>query len=203
MYKEILLPFGSKNPCPSGAGFFKRAVFFLFLLIALSSCGYHHGFRSELQPFPEGRGARPDASDPLGTISIPVFVNTTFEPLLEKRITDVFKETFLTRGWEVTDGSGETGWLLTGLVQRFERIPISLQLTGRAQEYRIKVALEYTVVRSGTLPGPKRVIEASAEYIASPEPLLDRAAQDRAIREAGRRLAEQVADLIRMENGRE
>jgi len=160
----------------------RRAL--LLLLLSLAGCGFHNGIRSDVP-----------SSDQ--TIAIPVFENATFEPLLEKWVSESFKETFLRQGWRVVADSDQAPLTLSGRVTRFDRIPISLNRIGQAQEYRITIGLEYTLLpKEGGRSKEKDHAEASAEYIANPDPLSDRAAQDRAIREAGQDLAERVADLI-------
>lgn len=162
----------------------RRAI--LLLLLSLAGCGYHSGIRSEM-------------SSPDQTIAIPVFENATFEPLLEKRVGESFKETFLRQGWHVVAQPHQARLTLSGRVTRFDRTPVSLNRIGQAQEYRITIGLEYTLLpKEGDQSKRKDHAEASAEYIANPDPISDRAAQDRAIREAGRRLAERVAHLIRV-----
>lgn len=167
----------------------------LLILVALAGCGYHHGFRSDLQPFPEGHGIRSDPAS-FQQIAIPVFENLTFEPLLEKRVHEIFKETFVTRGWKVVD-LDQASTVLSGKINRFERAPIALNLQSQAEEYRIKVGLALTLgSKEGSAPPQKIDAEGSAEYIARTDPAEDRAGQDRAIREAARRLAERAADLL-------
>ncbi len=163
----------------------RRAI--LLLLVSLAGCGYHSGIRSEM--------ASPDR-----TIAIPVFENATFEPLLENRVSEGFKETFLRQGWQVVAKPDQAPLTLSGRVIRFDRVPISLNRIGQAQEYRITIGLEYAFLSSKETPPSKQKdhAEASAEYIASSDPITDRVAEDRAIREAGRRLAERVADLRNM-----
>lgn len=160
----------------------RRAI--LLLLLSLAGCGYHSGVRSEIT-----------SSDQ--TIAIPVFENATFEPLLEKRVSESFKETFMRRGWQVVAHSHQAPLTLSGRVTRFDKIPISLNRIGQAQEYRITIGFEYTLLsKESNQSKQKDHAEASAEYIANTDPISDRAAQDRAIREAGQHLAEQVTDLM-------
>ena len=159
----------------------RRAI--LLLVLSLAGCGYQSGIRSEIT-----------SSDQ--TIAIPIFENATFEPLLERQVAESFKETFLRQGWRVVAHSDQAPLTLSGRVIRFDRVPISLNLIGQALEYRITIGLEYTFLpKTGDPPKQKDHAEASAEYIANPDPLADRAAEDRAIREAGLRLAERVVDL--------
>ncbi|MBI3804843.1 MAG: hypothetical protein HY282_13890 [Nitrospirae bacterium] len=155
----------------------------LLLIIGLFGCGYS--------------AANHPTVDPGREISIPIFENGTFEPLLEQRVTESFKETFLRRGWKVTGKRDQPVMRLSGRVFVFERIPISLALNAQAQEYRIRIGFEYTLLLPNSdPPKQKEIAEATAEYIARPDPLTDRAAEDRAIREAAKRLAERVADRL-------
>ncbi|HLG21199.1 MAG TPA: LptE family protein [Candidatus Manganitrophaceae bacterium] len=155
---------------------------FFLLLFLLAGCGYHRGIRADALPH------RP--------IAIPVFENGTFEPLVEKRVHEIFKETFMTRGWNVVAEDGQAPLVLSGKINRFDRTPVSLNLSGQAQEYRLKIGLAFSLREKGGNPAAESTAEGSAEYIARSDAGEDRAAQDRAIREAGRRLAEQVADLL-------
>lgn len=162
----------------------RRAI--LLLLLSLAGCGYHSGLPSEM-------------TSPDQTIAIPLFENATFEPLLEKRVSESFKETFLRQGWQVVAHPHQAPRTLSGRVTRFDKTPISLNRIGQAQEYRITIGLDYTLLSGeGEPPKEKNHAEASAEYIVHPDPLADRVAQDRAIREAGKQLAERVAGLIRI-----
>ncbi|MFQ5950400.1 MAG: hypothetical protein ACE5J1_06925, partial [Nitrospiria bacterium] len=75
-------------------------------------------------------------------------------------------------------------------------------LQGRVKEYRIKIGLQLRLHRSKMGEGPDgrktfvTATEGSAEYIARSDPDADRIAENRAIREAGRRMAEEAADFL-------
>lgn len=174
--------------------------FALFLFLIVAACGYQAG----------GGGARFNDVDSAAagrTIAIPLFENTTFEPILEKRVTETFKETFYSRGWKVVSDQSSASFVLTGTINRFERIPVSLNQEGLAEEFRVKIGMELRLLdsesgqkRNGKPDLLKRVSEGVADYIARADVAADRVAEDRAIREAGRKMAEQITDLFTAKN---
>jgi len=180
----------------------RRAIFnatFLFFL-SMAACGYQAGggvaHFNQVDSAVAGR-----------TIAIPLFENVTFEPILEKRVTETFKETFYSRGWKVVGARAGASFLLTGKIIRFERIPISLNRDGLAEEFRVKIGMELRLLdsengqmRNGKPDLLRKEAEGVAEYIARADVAADRVAEDRAIREAGRKLAEQVTDLFTAKN---
>lgn len=159
---------------------------FLFIFLVISACGYRRGVHPESPLFD-----RP--------IAVPIFKNDTFEPILERRLTEIFKETFFARGWKVAGAGEPAPFVLSGRVNLFERTPITLGLQGEAREFRLKIGVEYALLQNGERMVVRQV-EGVAEYAALPDPIADRTAQDRAIREAARRMAEEVADLLSEKN---
>lgn len=172
----------------------------LFLFLGVAACGYQAG--GGVAHF-----NNVDSATAGRTIAIPLFENTTFEPILEKRVTETFKETFYSRGWKVVGNQTDASFVLTGKIVRFERIPISLNRDGLAEEFRVKIRMEIRLLdsengqkRNGKPGLLKREAEGAAEYIARADVAADRVAEDRAIHEAGRKLAEQVTDLFTVNN---
>ncbi len=140
---------------------------------------------------------------PFSNLSVPLFQNATFEPLLEKTLTSIFKTTLYEQGWQVNAGASaqddaqEKSKVLIGRITSFGRKPISLDQIGRAREYRINITLKVTLLKSKD--GAERfskLIEGEAEYIARPGSEEDRTAKDRAIREAGRDMAHRLLVLM-------
>lgn len=167
---------------------------FLFLFFfGAAACGYQSGIRETPSP---GGSARDDL-----TVAVPLFENATFEPILEKRLGEIFKETLLSRGWKIVGDPDAAPLVLTGRIHRYERIPVSLNLQEQAEEYRIRIGLEVRLFDSTEGRNEanlvwKREVEGAADYIARPDPSADRVAQDRAIREAARRMAERTVDFL-------
>lgn len=138
-----------------------------------------------------------DQKRPNPILSIPLFNNTTFEPLLEKALTPIFKTSLYERGWGINADVDQTAKVLVGQIVGFGRKPISLDQVGGAKEYRINMILKLALLDSkGGETGFSRTVEGVAEYIARSDSGDDRLAKDRAIREAGRDMAEQIANLL-------
>lgn len=179
---------------------FKYALYLFFC--GFVACGYQ-----------AATGAAPSSRTDRGptgagrTIAIPLFENATFEPILEKRVTETFKETFFSKGWKVVSDQDPASLVLTGRIYRFERVPLSLNRSGQAEEFRVKIGMEVRLLDSENGPKPdgkagplKGEAEGVADYFARADVAADRVAEDRAIREAGRKMAEQVADLLPTKN---
>ena len=162
------------------------SYFFLFTL--LTSCGYHiAGHQVKLPP-----GAK--------TIAVPTFENNTFEPSLEKIMTNDIRKEFLTQGrLELTHSTSDADLLLSGAIMRFERVPISFDpKRSVAIEYRIKILLEVTLrdMASNEILWEDPMIETAAEYLVSEDTSTTRVAQDRAISEASRHLAQNLVTRV-------
>jgi len=164
----------------------------LFLLLALlSGCGYREGRGHDVRDLNRSR----IPGSPRQTIAMPLFENATFEPLLEMRMSQIFKETFISRGWKVSSNPGGADLVLKGRISRYSRTPVSLNLLGQAREYRIQIGLGFHLRQAGG-GGFDTRDEESAEYIARSDTKASRSAENRAIREAGRKMAERLADLL-------
>ena len=124
-------------------------------------------------------------------MAITVFENTTGEPLLGLQVSSLFKEVFIRRGFLVIQDAQKADFILSGKVNTFQQVFVSLNAQGQASESRITIGLEYTVSGKETL---KSLINASADFFNSSDPVQDKIAQDRAIREASLRLSEKAAD---------
>lgn len=166
-------------------------VTFFLLLVLLSGCGVRQGMDHRVTDLARVR----DPGSIRQTIAIPLFENATFEPLLGKRISQIFKETFISRGWEVRSDPGRADLVLRGRITRYHRAPVSLNLQGQAREYRVQIGLQFHLQQS---EGKRFVtsVEENTEYIARPDVKASRIAEDRAIREAGQKMAERLADLL-------
>ncbi|MFQ5580364.1 MAG: LPS assembly lipoprotein LptE [Nitrospiria bacterium] len=168
---------------------FYTTIFLLFAL--LTGCGYLHGMNQGLSDLVRVR----DPGSVRQTIAIPLFENGTIEPLLEKRISRVFKETFISRGWKVISDPEGADLVLKGRIKRYHRAPLSLDLQGQAREYRVQIGLHFHLEqkKGGEF---ETSAEGRAEYLARSDAKASRSAEDRAIREAGRKLAGKMADLL-------
>lgn len=177
--------------CKSSSRGLFWSLMLLTALIGFSACAH--------QPILAQQGHKP-------SLSIPLLKNTTFEPLLEKTLTSIFKTALYEQGWQINADDQSEGdssnKVLEGKITGFSRHPISLNQLGSVIEYRINMTIK--VVLLGSKNRAKRfsrTINGEAEYIARSDSGEDRIAKDRAIREAGRDMADQLlaflqADLL-------
>jgi len=160
--------------------FYSRAYFLLFFF--LIGCGGIHAFHT---------------NPPSNKMAIAVFENATEEPILGLQVASAFKELFIRRGVLVVSDSRKADMTLSGKINQFEQVFLSLNSDGQASESRVAIGIEYRVSGKGLAEQlATRNVTASADYFNSADPSQDTTAKDRAIREASFRLAEKVADEI-------
>lgn len=170
----------------------------LFLLVSvcfLSACGFTTTHRANGAS--ESKLSKP--------IAIPLFSNATLEPILEKEMTRIFKETFYAQGWQVTNSQKGDEPLLSGRVTYFSVVATALTLTGGAREYQMRIGLEVHLLQGAGAEQKKiftTTVEGISDYRAQPDSATERAAKNRAIREAGQEMAEQVSAFLRLPAGK-
>jgi len=154
----------------------------LLPLLLLGGCGYQLAGAPE--PSSPGDHSRQ-------SIAVPVFENRTFEPLVERQTTDAIKEELLIQGWPLVNDPSQADLVITGKVVAFSLNPLSLDLESNILEYRVLLTLNLTLENTRL----KQTIwkaapwEGSAEFLASNDAGQQRVNEDRAIREASRRVA--------------
>lgn len=162
---------------------------FNFLTLLTLGCGYRQaGIVDSVLP--------PNAK----TIAIPTFRNQTFESALESTLTTYVKEEFITSNrFGVTNNSDEADLVLKGIIQSFGLTPLSIdQATGRVLEYRVKIVVDITLEdpRSQKVLWQESSLETTAEFFAGSDPSATRVAQNRAVAEAGKHLAEELVSRV-------
>ena len=150
------------------------------LLLLPAGCAYHLG----------GVG-----KDKAKRIVIPVFVNRTFEPLVDKRVTTFVQRAFVEDGrWEVVNAPGTADLILRGQVTGLGLTPLSFDRAGRVTEYRVQITVDVELVSpKGAAVWSGKGLTATAEYLALSDVIATRSNHDRAIEEAGQRLALDLA----------
>ncbi|HLB95135.1 MAG TPA: LptE family protein [Nitrospiria bacterium] len=167
---------------------FSLLTSYLLLPTFLSGCGY--------------RQVEPGLPLPLDakTIAIPTFRNQTFESALESTLTTYVKEEFITSNrFGVTNNPDEADLVLKGIIQSFGLTPLSIdQTTGRVLEYRVKIVLDITLEdpKSQKVLWRESSLETTAEFFAGADPSATRVAQNRAVAEAGKHLAEELVSRV-------
>ncbi len=156
----------------------------LFCLLLLAGCGYHAGV--------------PNAAGILNTapsIVLLPFENQTSTPLLDIRMTELFREVLLAQGFRVISDPPSPERTLSGIVLRAASSPVAFTSKGQASAHRLTVGMIHTLRQHGH-PPQDRPIEASATYQALDSPSEEMAARERAIREVGYRLATQIGQWL-------
>ncbi len=130
-------------------------------------------------------------------IAVPLFTNATFEPVLEKELTRIFKSSFYQKGWTVEDHSAKNRLTLLGKIIAYTHRPTSLTPTGQARAYQIRIDVEIRLLQGSNQAEPRiETLSGISDYLAKTNPAAERAAKDRAIREAGEEMASRLAILI-------
>ncbi|GEM_PF-1675017 len=161
-----------------------RAAIGLGLLFIIYGCGY--------------LPATPSASEretPAHRIVIPIFLNDTFEPALEGKVTRMVKQEFLTHGdFRLVQDPSQARLILEGRITSFGLTPLSFNAQNRVEEYRVSISIEVKLLgaQDKKLLWQQGGLEASAEFVVSPDPGVTRSVQDLAIDEASKRIAEEI-----------
>ena len=169
------------RPAPT----FPFGAFLIFLV--LTGCGYHTA----------GPVMLPAGTE---TISIPVFRNQTFEPILENAVTFAVKQEFLGNGrLTVVNNPQEADLILNGTIVSYGLTPLSFDRTRSVvMEYRVRIRVSVTLEdgRTRKVLWQDPSMETEADYRVQPDTSATRVAQDRAIEQAGRRFAENVLNRV-------
>jgi outer membrane lipopolysaccharide assembly protein LptE/RlpB len=157
----------------------------VFLLIhsASGGCGYHPATLS------------PSAIETsVYRMMIPVFFNDTFEPVLEGKVTRRVKQEFITHGgFQIVQNPAQAHLILEGRITSFGLTPLSFNQEYRVAEYRVNIGTNVKVLKAQD----KKLlwqngVEATAEFVVSPDPGVSRSVQDLATDEAAKRVAEEI-----------
>ena len=181
---------------------FNRKLVLGALALFLFGCGY----QSSLEKAPPSyliketvEGKEVSKSVHLSRISIPVFINRTFEPLIENTLTRRFRQQVLMDGHlKLTASRENSDMILEGQLVSFGQVPLSFDANNSALEYRISLVLQILLKdsKSEKIFWQKSGITGTADYFVNMDASLNRAALDRAIDEASKVLAEDVISEI-------
>lgn len=175
-----------------------RSARFLSLLgglLLILGCGYQFVGRASALP-PEIR-----------KIAVPTIENTTFEPLLDERLTEAVKKGFMARPrLQVVNSASEADAVLKGKIIAFLLTPLSFDSLNQAAEYRAKILVDFSLqdVHGQKIFWHENKMETIADYFViqdSVDPTRTdiartRDAEDRAIAEAAKVLGENLVIQI-------
>lgn len=174
----------------------------LIVVSVLSGCGYQ--FRVE-GAGPTIGGAKPSASqEPQPRLVIRTLVNSSFEPNLETRYTNYLRHEFSTgSGAQVVPDSEAADLVLTGQI-----LSVSVPTLSFSQTTTLESRTEVVVLVKIEETRTKKVVwmqtaKGSSEFYVTPDLQFNRALQNRALEQAGRFAAADLASrfLVHVESG--
>ncbi|KRG39872.1 hypothetical protein ARC20_13475 [Stenotrophomonas panacihumi] len=123
----------------------------LALTLGLSACGFH--LRNKLTLPPDTPAVRVQSASPYSELV----------KILNRGLT--------ASGATLADEDAKTGFAtLQVLSERWGDLPIAIDAEGRAQEYSLRYAAIFTLLRAdGSVLVPQQVIELSRDYVSPPE----------------------------------
>lgn len=166
----------------------KKIAFVLALSLAVAGCGYDFG--TSLKPSQGGslRGIH---------LAVPVFFNDTFEPVLDKRVTEFIRKQFLQAdGLTLANDVGAAPLVLKGIVRSYGIQTMSFR-QGSVNEQRVSLSVEVTFEdKSARKRFWSQTYTTSAEFFQSSDLATNRSRQDRATEEACQAMAEHIVSHV-------
>ena len=166
----------------------KKWACVLALSLVAAGCGYEFG--ASFKPTQGGslRGVH---------LAVPVFFNDTFEPVLDKRVTEFIRKQFLqTDGLTLANDVGAAPLVLKGVVRSYGVGTLSFR-QGSVNEQRVSLSVEVTFEdRSARKMLWSQTYTTSAEFFLSGDLAANRSRQDRATEEACQAMAEHIVSHV-------
>lgn len=166
----------------------KKWACVLALSLTAAGCGYEFG--TAIKPAQGGslRGMR---------LAVPVFYNNTFEPILDKRVTEFVRRQFLQAdGLTLVNDVGAAPLVLKGRIVSYALQTLSFR-QGLVNEQRVSLMVE---VRFEDAAGRKTLWQetyrTSAEFFQTSDLATNRSRQDRATEEACQAMAENIVSRV-------
>lgn len=125
-------------------------------------------------------------------VSVPMFVNDTFEPLVEETLTSALKDELATDGRWVLTAREDADLLVTGRVTRFELEPLSYDAKERILEYRVRIRsdVKVTDLKTDKPLWKDADMESFADYRVTDDVTKSKIRKDEAVRKAARSFAD-------------
>jgi outer membrane lipopolysaccharide assembly protein LptE/RlpB len=151
----------------------------------LTSCGYEFG-----------NSAKSGAAYGL-VLAVPVFHNDTFEPILDRRVTEMVRRQFLQAdGLTLVNDVSAAPLVLLGRVSGYGLQTISFR-QGQVNESRVVLTASVSMKDTGTQrPLWFETYTTSAEFFVTADLATNRSRQDRATEEAAQMLAENIVSRV-------
>jgi Lipopolysaccharide-assembly len=155
------------------------------ILVVLAGCGYEFG-----------SAAKPGAARGL-QLAVPVFHNDTFEPVLDKRITEYVRRQFLQAdGLTLVNDVGSAPFVLKGRIRGYGLQILSFR-QGFVNEQRVNLQVEVTFEdAAGRKVLWQESYRTSAEFFQTTDLATNRERQNRATEEACQAMAENIVSRV-------
>ena len=157
----------------------------LLCIFGLTGCGYHFIGQSEVL-------------SEIHTIAIPYFENETYEPGLERYMTEALVNEFVrSRTVSIVD-EGDADAVIRGNIELFKEFVIAYDRNDSALEYLIQVELDVTLEKrdTGEVIWRNKELSHFEEYRVSSEIAVTEANKGDAIRKTAVEMAERIHDSI-------
>lgn len=166
----------------------KKWACLLVLSLAAGGCGYEFGTTARPAQGGSLRGVH---------LAVPVFFNDTFEPILDKRVTEFLRRQFLqTDGLTLANDVGTASLVLKGVVRSYGMQTISFR-QGSVNEQRVSLTVEVTFEDRGARKRFwSQTYTTSAEFFQTSDLATNRTRQDRATEEACQAMAENIVSRV-------
>ena len=196
------LQLNGKSGC-AGTFYFCLCTAYLVLSLSLSACGYQ--FRVEgAGPTIGGAAVASSSTSPPPRLVVRTLENRTFEPNLETRYTNYLRHEFSSgSGAQVVPDSEAADLVLSGQI-----LSVLLPTLSFSQTTTLESRAEVVVIVKVEETRTQRVVwtqvaKGASEFYVTPDLQFNRVLQNRALEQAGRFVAEDLASrfLLQLESG--
>jgi outer membrane lipopolysaccharide assembly protein LptE/RlpB len=160
---------------------FWKKLFLTFFAVLMAGCGYQMvGKETHVPPG-------------INSISIPTFVNQTFEPGIEVPFTQGFLREFIQDRRVKVVGRDEADSVLEGVIKSFQIYSVSYDRSGIALEYQTTVVIDLTLrKKTGEILWMEKDLSDSRVYRTSYNILVSESNKAAAIQSLARFMAERI-----------
>jgi outer membrane lipopolysaccharide assembly protein LptE/RlpB len=162
------------------------AATIVILVVSLAGCGYHF------------IGQESGVLSGIHSIAIPYFVNKSFEPGLERYVTEALVDEFVKSKFIKVVDEAAADAVIRGRIEEFSESVISFDKDDRALEYRTRISLDITLERKDTaeILWRNKGLYHFEEYTVSSDIATTEANKKIALKMTAAELAERIHDSI-------
>lgn len=179
-----------------------QAIGYITVMASLTACGYQ--FRVEGAGPTIGGASVTPSQEPPPRLMIRTLINNSFEPNLETRYTNYIREEFSSgSGAQVVSDSEAADLVLTGQILSVIVPTLSFSSTATLESRTEVVVLARVEDTRSRKVVWSQIVKGASEFFITPDLQFNRALQNRAIEQAGRFVAADLAArfLLQLETG--